>query len=477
MSTRYDAVVVGSGPNGLAAAITLARAGLHVLVLEAAAEPGGGARSGALTLPGFTHDLCSAVHPLAAASPFFRGLPLREHGLEWIEPPAGAAHPLDDGTCALLLPGVDETAGGLGPDSARYRSLLAPLAARWKNVLDETLRPALHVPRHPLLLARFGALSLLPATDYARLFFTTGRARALFAGIAAHANAPLEQPGTSGIGLMLNLAGHARGWPIPRGGAGAITAALISYFKTLGGEVRTGEPVRDARELPPSALTFWDLTPRQVAAALGNRLPSSERRAFEGYRYGPGVFKIDWALSGPIPWRAAGVARSATVHLGGTLEEIAASEAAPARGDHAERPYVLLSQPTLFDASRAPFGKHIAWAYCHVPHGSTRDMTAPIEAQIERFAPGFRDLILYRTTFDTRAMEARNANYIGGDINGGALSLGQLFFRPRLQLDPYRLPLRGHFLCSSSTPPGPGVHGMCGFHAAESALRRRGKNS
>lgn len=477
MSERYDAVVVGSGPNGLAAAVTLARAGKSVLVLEAADKAGGGARTCELTLPGFSHDLCSAVHPLAAASPFFRGVPLRDHGLEWIEPPAGCAHPLDDGTCALLFRDVDETARALGPDAGRYRSLLGVLAANWESVLGEVLAPPIHVPRHPILLARFGTLGLFPAYDYARLLFGSARARALFAGIAAHANAPLDRAGTAAIGLMLNLAGHARGWPIPRGGAQAITSALESYLRSLGGVVRTGVRVRGLAELPESRLVLWDLTPRQLSAIFGNRLPPSTRRAFERYHYGPGVFKMDWALGGPIPWRAEGVARSATVHIGGTLEEITTAEAAPAKGEHSERPYVLLCQPTLFDPSRAPPGKHIVWAYCHVPHGSTRDMSGVIEAQIERFAPGFRDLVLARRAHDTRAMEASNANYIGGDINGGALSLKQLLFRPRIQADPYRLPLAGHFVCSSSTPPGPGVHGMCGFNAAESALRWLRKSS
>jgi phytoene dehydrogenase-like protein len=467
----HDAVVVGSGPNGLGAAVTLARAGLSVLVLEAADAPGGGARSGELTLPGFTHDLCSAVHPLAAASPLFRTLPLAELGLEWIESPAAVAHPFDDGGCALLFRDLARTADGLGADGPRYRAVLGALARRWEDVLGEVLSPPVHVPRHPLLMARFGALALFPAVDYARLFFREPRTRALFGGIAAHANAPLEAAATAAIGLLLNLAGHARGWPIPKGGAQQITHALAAHLRSLGGEIRLGDRVLQAAHLPPSRLVLWDLGPRQLAQVLSGRLSRAEREAFERYRHGPGVFKIDWALSAPIPWKAPDAAKAATVHLGGTLEEIAASEREPSRGKHPERPFVLLSQPTLFDPARAPKGKHVAWAYCHVPNGSRENRTKAIEDQIERFAPGFRDTILHRNVMDPAALEARNANLVGGDVNGGALSLAQLLFRPRLRVDPYRLSAPGHFLCSSSTPPGPAVHGMCGFHAAQSALR------
>lgn len=475
MKKEADAIVVGAGPNGLAAAVTLARAGLHVRVLEAAPAIGGGTCTAELTLPDFRHDLCSAVHPLAAASPFFRELPLHEHGLDWIEPSAACAHPLPDGDCALLTRDVGITALDLGADSGRYRTFMGKLASRWEDVVAEALAPALHVPKHPLLLARFGALALMPAKDLTRFFFREEKTRALFAGIAAHANTPLENPGSSAAGLMLNLAAHARGWPLPRGGAQSIAGALASYLHSLGGEIETNRRIEAPEDLPRARLVLWDLTPRQLARVFGSHLDPGERADFTSYQYGPGVFKIDWALSGPIPWKSPRVKESATVHLGGTLEEIASAERMPARGEHSETPYVLLTQPTLFDPSRAPPGKHIAWAYCHVPHGSTLDRTEAIEKQVERFAPGFRDLVLARSTQNTRALEERNANLVGGDINGGALTLGQLLFRPRLKRDPYRFSVPGHFLCSSSTPPGPGVHGMCGFNAARSALRFLGK--
>jgi phytoene dehydrogenase-like protein len=455
-----DAVIVGSGPNGLAAAITLAKAGVKTLVLEGASEIGGGTRSGALTLPGFTHDYCSAVHPLAAASPFFRDLPLEKHGLEWITPPKQVAHPLDGGDCVTLPLCLDEAVNELGRG---YGILWRALARHWEEVLGEILAPPLHVPRHPFLLARIGLHGLLPATAFARTHLRGTRLQALFAGIAAHANAPLTTPGTTAVALALNLAAHARGWPFPRGGASAIAKALGSVLKEYGGEIQTNRNVNSSKDLPACKLVLWDVTPTQLQKILGLD-PGS-------FRHGPGVFKLDWALSGPIPWRNPAAAQSATVHLGGTLAEITAAEAAPARGEHAEKPYVLLSQPTLFDPSRAPTGKHVAWAYCHVPAGSTRDMTNEIESQIERFAPGFRGLVLARAKKNTRDLEAFNPNYVGGDINAGALTLRQLLFRPSVRLDPYRLPKDGHFLCSAATPPGPGVHGMSGVNAARSALK------
>ncbi|MGZ3650062.1 MAG: phytoene desaturase family protein [Bdellovibrionota bacterium] len=468
---KWDAIVVGSGPNGLSAAITLAQGGKSVLVLEASEVVGGGTRTAELTLPGFHHDICSAVHPLAAASPFFRSLPLEKFGLEWVQPTAAVAHPLSEGRCVLLRRGLEETARGLGPDEATYLRLLAPLVKKGESLFSEVLRPPLHFPSRPLALARFGALALFPARDYARLFFRGERAQALFAGIAAHCNAPLEQPATASVGLLLNLAAHAHGWPFPRGGASRIATSLAGFLRSIGGEIRTGVRVESFAQLPPSRVVLFDLTPRQVLAILGEKLSASAKRSLESYRYGNGVFKIDWALKAPIPWISPEAAQAGTVHLGGTLEEIEASERSAGDGRIAENPFVLLSQPTLFDTSRAPPGKHIAWAYCHVPHGSTADMSNAIEAQVERFAPGFRELILARATLNTKQLEEKNRNYVGGDINGGALSLSQLLFRPRFQLDPYQLPIEGLYLCSASTAPGPGVHGMSGYHAAKSALR------
>jgi phytoene dehydrogenase-like protein len=467
-----DAFVVGSGPNGLAAAIVLAGAGLTVEVREAAPEPGGGARTAPLTLPGFRHDLFSAVYPLGVASPFFRSLPLARYGLEWIQPPAAVAHPLDDGTAAVLERSVEATSAALGADGPAYRAMTAPFVARWPELVADVLGP-LHVPRHPLLLARFGVGALLPATWLARRLRTPA-GRALFAGVAAHAAMPLSRPPTAAVGLLLGIGGHATGWPIPRGGAGAITGALLAHLRTLGGAVRTNAPVADLDELREARLVLLDLTPRQVLALAGDRLPGGYRRALARYRYGPGAFKLDWALAGPIPWRAPACARAATVHLGGTLEEVAAAEEAPWRGLVPRRPFVLLVQPALFDPQRAPAGCHTAWAYCHVPPGSAADLTAAVEAQVERFAPGFRDLILARHVMGPRDLEALNPNLVHGDPSGGVSDLRQLFFRPVLRLNPYVTPLPGVFLCSAATPPGGGVHGMGGYHAAHAALRSLG---
>lgn len=467
----YDAVVVGSGPNGLAAAITLAQAELSVLVLEAAETIGGGARSAELTLPGYIHDVCSAVHPLGVGSPFFRTLPLAEHGLEWIHPAAPLAHPFDDGTAAVLERSVEATGKTLGPDAAAYRKLMAPLVDDWDKLAVDLLGPLRLPPRHPLALARFGWHAIPSARRLAERLFEDERARALFAGMAAHSMIPLDQPTTAAFGLVIGILGHAVGWPLPRGGSQRIADALACYLRSLGGEVVTGVRVQSLDELPPARAVLCDVTPRQLLRIAGQRLPAGYRRKLAGYRYGPGVFKVDWALDGPISWQAIECTRAGTLHLGGTLEEMAAAERVVWRGEHPEKPYVLVVQPSLFDATRAPEGKHTAWAYCHVPHGSTFDMTERIEAQIERFAPGFRDLILARSVKSAVAMEQYNPNYIGGDINGGVQDLRQLFTRPVFRLVPYSTPVKGLYICSSSTPPGGGVHGMCGHFAARAALR------
>jgi phytoene dehydrogenase-like protein len=465
-----DAVVVGAGPNGLAAAIEMACAGLSVRVLEAADTVGGGARSAELTLPGFVHDVCSAIHPLGIASPFFRSLPLADHGLEWVEPPAALAHPFDDGGAALLARSPDAAMPTLGEDDERWRRLFAPLVRDPESLLDEILAP-LHVPAHPLTLARFGLRALLPATTVARRSFRGARARGLFAGLAAHSMLPLERPPSAAFALMLGLLGHAVGWPFPRGGSQALSDALASYLRSLGGEIETGRRVESLAELGETRLVVLDVTPRGLLELAGDRLPDRYRSRLERYRYGPGVFKLDWALAGPIPWRADECSRAATVHLGATLEEIAASEAAPAQNRSAERPYVLLAQQSLFDPTRAPDGQHTAWAYCHVPNGSSVDMTERVESQVERFAPGFRERILARSALGPADLERSNPNYVGGDINGGLADLRQLLTRPVARWSPYSTPLPGVFLCSASTPPGGGVHGMCGFHAARAALR------
>jgi phytoene dehydrogenase-like protein len=467
MSRRYDAVVVGSGPNGLAAAITLARAGRSVLVVEGQDEPGGGARSANLTLPGFTHDLFSAVHPLAQESVFFQSLPLEEYGLEWIHSPAVLAHPLDHGGAAILRRSVDETAAGLGRDGETYRRRISPLLSDWPYFKSEFLRP-IRFPRHPLRLAKFGLPALLPAQLLAKLAFKDEPARALFGGIAAHSTLSLGAPGSSAFGLALLLAGHNVGWPFPRGGAGAISQALMAYFRSIGGEIVTGTPVQQLAQLPASRAVLFDTPPATVARVAGEALSPSFRSRLEKFRRAPGVFKLDWALRGPIPWANRDVAQAATVHVGGTLDELTASERSPARGEVSQRPYVLLVQPSLFDATRAPAGNHTAWAYGHVPNGSTIDVTARIEAQVERFAPGFRDLILARHVLAPADLEKRNANLAGGDISGGAVNLRQLFLRPTSRL--YATPRRDLFICSASTPPGSGVHGLCGYYAANEAL-------
>jgi len=463
--------VVGSGPNGLAAAIRLAQEKLSVLVLEAKDGIGGGTRSAEITLQGFTHDLCSAVHPLGIGSPFFRQLPLEKYGLSWIQPEIPLAHPLDNGTAAVLQQSVAATGQELGPDKSNYEKLMSPLVSHWEELSWEFLQPLLHVPKHPLQLARFGWRSFRSASGLAKSWFVAEPARALFAGLAAHSFLPLEEMPSAAFGVVLGVLGHAVGWPVPRGGSQHIANALAAHLRALGGEIRTNSPVEDLGLLPPARATLLDVTPRQLLRLAGDELPISYRRRLERFRYGPGVFKIDYALSTPIPWKAKECSLAGTVHLGGTLDEVAAAERQVAKGEPPERPFVLLAQPTLFDKTRAPDGRHIAWAYCHVPSGSAFDMTARIESQIERFAPGFRECILARHTMNCAAMEQRNPNLIGGDINGGAADFWQLLARPVLSTTPYRTAIPGLYLCSSSTPPGGGVHGMCGFHAAESAIR------
>jgi phytoene dehydrogenase-like protein len=465
-----DAIVVGSGPNGLAAAIVLAKAGRSVLVLEAAGTAGGGMRTAELTLPGFSHDVCSAIHPLGLGSPFLSTLPLEEHGLEWVHPQAPLAHPFDDGTAAVLERSLEETADRLGADGAAYRSLMRPLVAGADDLLGEILGP-LRVPRHPAALARFGLAAVFPATSLARRRFEGVRARALFAGLAAHSMLPLSRPPSAAFGLVLGLLGHHVGWPLPKGGSQSLANALVACLRSLGGELETGRRVDSLDELPPAGALLLDVTPRQLLELTGSRLPAAHRRRLQGFRYGPGVFKLDLALDGPLPWSVPECARAATVHLGGTLEEIAASEADVASGRVPERPYVLLAQQSLFDPTRAPAGKHTVWAYCHVPNGSQIDMTKRIEAQIERFAPGFGRLVVARHALGPADLERYNPNYVGGDINGGVQDFRQLFTRPMARLVPYETALPGVFLCSSSTPPGGGVHGMCGYWAARAALR------
>ena len=465
------ACIIGSGPNGLAAAVVLAQAGFAVEVFEAEAEPGGATRSLPLTLPGFLHDFGSAVHPLAAGSPFFSTLPLADHGLDWIHGDAPLAHPLDDGSAVILERGLGDAERALGSDGDAWRRLVEPAVDYWKEFAEYILAPPLRIPRHPFRMARFGLTAFQPAQTLAGNHFTTARARALFAGLAGHSSLGFDQPLSAAAALVLGAAAHAVGWPIPRGGARAIPQALESYLTALGGTVRASRRM-DAhafRELD-CALTLCDVAPRQLLSIAGDRLAFGYRRSLDRFQLGPGAFKIDFALSERVPWRAKECGRAITVHLGGTFEEIASAEDAVAHGREAERPFVLAAQPTLFDSARAPRGKHVLWAYCHVPNGSAVDMTERIEAQIERFAPGFHDCILARHVSPPALLESMDANLAGGDIGGGALSLRQFFFRPALR--PYSTGTPGLYLCSASTPPGGGVHGMCGYHAARLALRQ-----
>jgi len=471
MANEYDAVVVGSGPNGLAAAIALARAGLSVVVLEANSTTGGGARSTELTLPGFVHDVCSAVHPLAAGSPFFKTLSLDQFGLEWIQPSIPLAHPLDDGDAACLNRDIVVTADSLGQDANTYRSVMKPFVRDWDKLAAEFLQPMLHLPRHPLALGRFGVAAILPAKFFAKTFFREQRTRALFAGIAAHSFLPLDALVSTAFGLVLGAAGHAVGWPVPRGGSQSISNALADCFRKLGGAIETNQYVESIDQLPKSRAALFDTTVWQLARIARKQLSPHYLRRVENFRHAPGIFKIDYALASPIPWKAEACRRAGTIHLGGTLEEIANAERDISRGIIPKRPFVLVAQQSLFDETRAPHGKHTLWAYCHVPFGWKNDMSEAIEKQIERFAPGFRDCILSRHKMGAPDLEKSNSNLSGGDISGGAANLWQLLARPTFGPTPYRTPLRGVYLCSSSTPPGGGVHGMCGYHAARAALR------
>ena len=472
-SGNHDAVIIGGGPNGLAAAITLAQSGRSVLVVERNNTVGGGCRTTELTLPGFRHDVCSAIHPLGLASPFLRSLPLDKHGLEWIQPTIALAHPFDDGSAAILNRSIEETAGSLGVDSAAYEALFKPLLKDFCDLLPDLLGP-LRPPHHPIALARFGLPALKSLRGLVQSRFTGAQAPALLAGMAAHSMVDLDKRGTAAFGLVLGLFGHGVGWPIPRGGSRSIVDAMAAYLVSLGGEIRTGVEVTSMDEVPAKTLVMFDLTPHQIVSIAGDQLPSRYRRQLGRFRHGPGVFKMDWALSEPVPWIAEECRRAGTLHLGGTFEEIARAEHDVAQGRHPEHPLVLVAQPSLFDDTRAPDGQHTLWAYCHVPNGSTEDMTYRIEQQIERFAPGFRDVILARSAMNTSQIEDYNPNYLGGDINGGAQDLLQLFTRPTANFwNPYATPNEHLFICSSSTPPGGGVHGMCGYHGAMSALRSK----
>jgi phytoene dehydrogenase-like protein len=467
----YDAIVIGSGPNGLGAAITLARSGLTVLLLESRDTAGGGCRSAQLTLPGFVHDICSAIHPLGAGSPLFRDLPLSEHGLRWVHPPAPLAHPFDDGSAALLERSITDTSLSLGQDQMAYRRFMEPLVPNWDDVAKALLDP-LSLLHYPSAMVRFGLLAIRSSRWITNNTFVADRARALFAGIAAHSTLPLEQSPSAAIGIVLNIAGHAVGWPFPAGGAQSLTDALVSYFQSLNGEVLCSAHVTSVDELPKAPLVFCDTSPRHLISIAGHHLPSGYVRQLQSYRYGPAAFKVDFALDGPIPWRSKDCLRAGTVHLGGSTAEIALAEREVWQGRNPERPFVLLAQQSLFDSSRSPSGKHTVWAYCHVPPNSNYDMTSRIEAQIERFAPGFRERILDKSVRPPALFEAYNPNCIGGDVNGGTLDWWQLLARPALRVVPFSTPLAKLYICSASTPPGGGVHGMCGYYAALAALSK-----
>lgn len=470
MSTyEYDAVVVGSGPNGLAAAITLQRKGFSVLVLEAKDTIGGGLRTKELTLPGFKHDVCSAIHPMAVGSPFFSELPLHEFGLKFVHSPLAAAHPFDNGTAAFLSRSLEETADALGKDKKAYLRLIKPLVESWPDIAADAMGP-LRFPKHPFQMAAFGLNAIRSAACISKRF-ETEEAKGLWAGMSAHAIQPLTNWASAAIGLVLSAVGHIHGWPIPVGGSQSIADALAAYFVSLGGTIQTGVEVTSLKQIPASKAVLFDVTPKQLLKITGDEFSGSYKKQLTNYRYGMGVFKVDWALSEPVPFTAAVCRQAGTVHLGNTFSEIATNEQASSDGKHPAKPFVLFAQQSSFDATRAPEGKHVAWAYCHVPNGSTVDMTQAIEQQVERFAPGFRDTILARHTMNTSELQVYNPNYIGGDINGGIIDIRQLYTRPSLSLSPYRTARKGIYICSSSTPPGGGVHGMCGYHAAQTVIK------
>ncbi|MEL7834311.1 NAD(P)/FAD-dependent oxidoreductase [Fodinibius sp. Rm-B-1B1-1] len=467
----YDAIIIGSGPNGLAAGIHLAQKGLSVKIFEKSDTIGGGTRTQELIQPGFYNDVCSAIHPLAKASPFLKSLPLEEYGLEWIQPEVPVAHPLDNQPAGALFRSLDKTIDHLGQDGKTYQKWITPFIDSWDELLTDILAPFSPIPNNPILMARFGLKALRSANGFAKRY-QTKKARAVFAGIAAHGIMPFDDIATAAIGLVLGTAAHTVGWPYPKGGSQAITNAMAQHFQSLGGEIETGVEITSVDELPESQTILFNNTPKQILDIAGKHLPQSYAQKLQRYKYGQGVFKLDFALSDPIPWKDELCRKAGTVHVGGTLAEIAISEKQSANGKHPEKPYVLVAQQSLGDNSRAPSDNHTGWAYCHVPNGSTKNMTKPIIQQIERFAPGFRDCIIDMHSMNTKAMQSYNPNYIGGDINGGRADITQLFTRPTGLFDPYYIPKTNMYIASSSTPPGGGVHGMCGYHAAESVLRR-----
>jgi len=468
-SFEYDAVVIGSGPNGLAAAITLQRAGLSVLVIEGADKIGGGMRTSELVLPGYLSDVCSAVHPMGAGSPFLQELPLEKFGLEYINPPVLAAHPFDDGTASVLLQSLQQTADRLGADKDAYLQLIGSVVDLWPGIAKDVLGP-LRMPQHPLDLIKFGLPALRSALSIAKKF-KTPEAKGLWAGMAAHSFLPLDQLTTAAVGLVLMANGHLKGWPIPKGGSQQIANALGGYFESIGGKIETGRYIKSLKDLPSAKAFLFDVSPKQLLDIAGESFSGFYRRQLKNYRYGAGVFKVDWALDGPVPFTAAECREAGTVHIGGSIADIVHSEKEASGGRVTEKPFVLLAQQSLFDAGRAPEGKQTLWGYCHVPNGSILDRTEAIENQVERFAPGFKDRIIARHTFNTAQIESYNPNYIGGDINGGILDIWQLYTRPALKLSPYNTSAKGLYICSASTPPGGGVHGMCGYNAGKKALK------